>query len=398
MNLPKTYVYLERRRINTWVSRAALGLAMFVAVAMDLERTSRVSQFPSQPLILMLVASIGAAIIARLMRFSVFPVKETLGKGSIDDEAVCFEKRGESGSMELAEIEEILCPRGSYLGLRNSEGEILHLLSSKSLSALVSALEARGCRRVVRLTLGEPKFTYAIGALLGVFGAFGAAFLTSTVPSATLNLGAFLLGWYAVYLACWALLGPDTLVLGIDGITLEKPFSRRFIPFSDLERVETARGHVALHRKRGQTLRAKAWHLADDQISLLDNLVAKSKKPRETPKLELAELDRAGRPIAAWRAALATLLAPERDYRRVPVEPEALAEVLVNPEMTAERRLGAAIALAADSPPGLRQPIRLAALATANEPMRRALKALCYGRTPDAILEKALNANTQASQ
>jgi hypothetical protein len=88
----------------------------------------------------------------------------------------------------------------------------------------------------------------------------------------------------------------------------------------------------------------------------------------------LAQLDRGGRSASAWRAAMRALLAAPENYREQAVTRDALVEVLESPGAPAERRVGAALALAGADDPETRTRIRVAAGACADERLRIALE------------------------
>jgi hypothetical protein len=107
------------------------------------------------------------------------------------------------------------------------------------------------------------------------------------------------------------------------------------------------------------------------------------------PAPELSALDRAGRPLSAWREALASLLEGTRAYREEPIDRRTLVRVLADVDVPAERRIAAAIALA---PQGgdTAERIREAAAASASEPLRVALERAADGTIDDETVDQAV--------
>lgn len=395
VKLEEVSVHLERRRRATLIVRVSLGLAALTAVAMDVAHALGPSRNGlSVHLIRACVACLAVAVLTLAGRFRGFRDSESSAKLVVDDEAIAFDTHRSSGDVPLTEIEEVLIWRSGHLELRRVNGDVLHILAPGKIAALIAAVEAGDQRRAVRVTLGDTEFPTWIGALLGFPVALAMTAFSARFATATLNVGVFAASWYGVFLAFRAMLGPDSLLVGADGVTVQKAFSTRFIPLDDLVRVETQPDHVRLHLKDDRVLTASARHLAEDQSTLIARRVDLAVKGRlsKSPLLEPAELDRRGRPIAAWRRELAGLLTADKDYRRAPVTAEDLARILAAPEVGAERRLGAAIALAVANGPGMRQRVRLTAYSIANEPMRFALKHVADGWGNDAVIEKALAA------
>jgi hypothetical protein len=99
-------------------------------------------------------------------------------------------------------------------------------------------------------------------------------------------------------------------------------------------------------------------------------------------------LDRRGRTVAAWREALARITHRSGDYRSSVLESADLAQVIEDVSAPAERRIGAALALAAlPGDPELKLRVRVAAQASANETMRVALERALSGRLEEGDLE-----------
>jgi hypothetical protein len=101
-------------------------------------------------------------------------------------------------------------------------------------------------------------------------------------------------------------------------------------------------------------------------------------------------LDRGGRSLAAWRAALVDLARAGSSYRVAGLSPDDLAAVVGSPEAAVDRRIGAAIALRASGHPGAGERIRIAAERCASARVRAALQRVSEGAEEDEAVAEAL--------
>jgi hypothetical protein len=210
-----------------------------------------------------------------------------------------------------------------------------------------------------------------------------------------------------VAVACYALLTtlirtliatPDVTV-GTDGLAFRRGLRERFIPFTDLEDVRLdGLGLRILLRNRRRMLLFSMVGVSPARMDALKLRIREAIALRgAAPSLGLANLDRAGRSIAEWRAALAALARRGVDYRGAGLSAEDLEALLVSPDATAERRLAAAVALSASKHPGAPERIRIAAAQCASERLRIALEKLGEGEEDDAAIAEALEGEAAAS-
>lgn len=182
---------------------------------------------------------------------------------------------------------------------------------------------------------------------------------------------------------------PTRVVVGRDGVRLERPFSTRWIPYATLEEVD-ARGSQLRLRARGAT-RALRVSGRPDLVDLVAQRVREAQaRGAGIGASGTAALERQGRPIPVWRDAVRGLLAAESGYRSVALTPEDLILALEDPVAPRDRRIGAALALAATDHPEARVRIRIAAETSADEEMRAALEQAAEEALDEATLEKAL--------
>jgi hypothetical protein len=202
------------------------------------------------------------------------------------------------------------------------------------------------------------------------------------------------LGLYAI---CAALLRsmialPDVTV-GTDGLAFRWGLRERFIPFADLADVRIGALGVKLVYQDGrtQTLRAIAG-VSPSRFDALKLRIAEALAARNAaPRQGLEQLDRSGRAVPEWRAALAALARRGADYRAAGLSHEDLEALLVSPDASAERRLAAAVALSASKHPAAPERIRVAAAQCASERLRIALEKVSEGQEDDAAIAEALD-------
>lgn len=210
-----------------------------------------------------------------------------------------------------------------------------------------------------------------------------------------------------VLVLLWPALTHTQVLIGAEGLTLERPLARRFIPFQAVVGVEVEHGAVVVVTPRervrlptGPRPGAEAsYEQAAVQAVLFDRLqeVRDVHERRSTERIDLGVLDRRGRSLPAWRAALRRVGAAESSYRLRAVPREALEAVVVDASATAERRLGAAMALSVSEAAG-RRSIERAVDACADSRLRAALAAAAADSLAEEEMEAALEADGAARE
>jgi hypothetical protein len=189
------------------------------------------------------------------------------------------------------------------------------------------------------------------------------------------------------------------VVVGADGITLERPLVRRFIPFHAVVEVVKEPGAVVvvLERERvplstGPANDLSYEHLAT-QAALFDRIEQARRCHAEGASAlpDLAALDRSGRSLADWRTALRRLTSGEASYRHRVLPREVLEAVVADPSATAERRIGAALALASGEAQS-RACVERSAASCADERLRAALSAAAVEALAEEEMEAVLEA------
>jgi hypothetical protein len=199
----------------------------------------------------------------------------------------------------------------------------------------------------------------------------------------------FVLLFYLVR-AAW---GAAKFIVGADGIVIDRALGNEFIPYGRVASMTMRHDEVSLRLDDGKRIRARARHLDEVQQGALKARVDAAVlafRAGENAAESLAQLDRAGRPIAAWRAALGALLEQQASYRASPLTREQLLAVLESAAAPAERRLAAAVSLSASGEPEIAAKIRIAADACARPRVRVALSGVADGDIDDDAIEAAL--------
>jgi hypothetical protein len=195
---------------------------------------------------------------------------------------------------------------------------------------------------------------------------------------------------------------PRRVVVGHDGIALEGDGRSAFLPYATLTAAYPSLDGVILERPNGATIpvallpgragregelsRLRRDHLVETIRGELAAWRAGGGDP-----LGAAQLDRAGRSIAAWRAALRDLLGKQAGgYRAAAIDPDHLTRVLWTRDLAPERRLGAALALAQTGDPELRQRVRIFIDTSAGGALRDAVAAAAEDEIDEASLEQAM--------
>jgi hypothetical protein len=200
--------------------------------------------------------------------------------------------------------------------------------------------------------------------------------------------------------------GARSAVVGTDGIIVDEHTHRMRLAYADVAKVEPHERGVMIETRNGRrhTLATIAWNEPPlphplppwaEKSEPWRRREALLRRVREALGLERARvasvkvdlLDRAGRSISAWRAALQMMAGRPVDYRGAEITREDLAAVAVDGCAAPERRIAAAYALASVEDEA-RSRVRIAAGACADEHLRAAIEEACEGEISDARLRR----------
>ncbi len=287
--------------------------------------------------------------------------------------------------------------QGAAVEFLRANGDVItgDLSSIEDGHAALSAAGINARKRAVRVLLGGrwDGLGYGLATVLFVllqgapmFLLF--AILTHLDGTATAALGAGLLT-----VACLLgarILGPAEVTVGADGVSWKRGFSNGFVPYRELASVDTWHGNDIVLRKRAGSM-VLITHSRRDlgrTAGLVDLIRGAMARATGSSYAPLEMLDRGGRPLAEWRAALQALTTGGA-YRAVGLTRDDLARALGDPDATPERRMGAALALVTTGDPDDRTRVRVAAEACASETLREALEGIARDDVDESAVARA---------
>jgi hypothetical protein len=192
----------------------------------------------------------------------------------------------------------------------------------------------------------------------------------------------------------WAVrtFGWRELSIGADGVVVEHiGFIPRFLPYARIREVRDRTSSIDFVLDDAETI--SVWANSDD-IDLRRAVLRRIADARaaSTDTSEPAELvARCGRPVAAWRQALAAQMEHNDGYRAAAVSTEDATRLLGGAASAAEQRIAAAVALVAMGDPASRTRVRVAAAACASPRMRVALERAVDGSLSEALVDAAID-------
>jgi hypothetical protein len=291
--------------------------------------------------------------------------------------------------------------RSVTLALVNGDLVHAHLATVEDGQRLLVATGLDASRRTMQIRLGETFYLDFLALALGP-GVFSTLTMWAGAFGVLVSIGLTA----ALFAAVRAFFGPADLVIGADGIIVRQDGSSRFVPFAQIASLDPGppEGHgryvlpsqpLVLRLVDGSEVHARTRHLAGALRAELWARLADAQRAWEAGTASaaaLAQLDRSGRPASAWRQAMLALLATPEGYRAQAITHDALVDVLESPAAPAERRLGAAMALAGGGDPAARARIRIAARACADERLRVALEHAAEDTLDEDDVEHAIAA------
>jgi hypothetical protein len=262
------------------------------------------------------------------------------------------------------------------------------------LALAAAGIDAR--KRAVRVLLGGrwDGLGYGLATVLFVLLQGAPMFLLFSLlarldATSTLALAVTLLT--AACMVGARLLGPAEITVGADGVSWKRGFSRGFVAHRDLASVDVWHGNdIVLRKRSGETVLITHSRRDPARVAGMVDLIRSAMARIEgggDAQFEL--LDRGGQTLEHWRASLRALVSA-RAYREAGLTRDDLSRALDAPDATAERRLGAAFALAATGDAEALGRVRVAADACASEGLREALRGIARDEVDEATIAKAM--------
>jgi hypothetical protein len=182
------------------------------------------------------------------------------------------------------------------------------------------------------------------------------------------------------------------VTIGTDGISFKRGFFETFVPFEELAEIRPAGLGILIRYRNGRTrtIFSPAGVGPERFEALLLRIREAMAARAQGSQPELEVLDRRGRSISEWRAALTDLARRGATYRNVGLSLEEIEAVISSPDATPERRLAAAVALRAAEHPAAASLIRIAAAQCASQRLRVGLESVGSGEDDNAALAEAL--------
>ncbi|MFS8065299.1 MAG: hypothetical protein ACMG6S_02895 [Byssovorax sp.] len=281
--------------------------------------------------------------------------------------------------------------------LRMRDGDVISIEvpTLKEARAVLLAAGVSAEQQVLKMRLANAMTQLPVG---GVIAALGSVVLpivgiSAAVPVLAAPLGSTTQGIGLLVLTATTLLFallvraliPARIVIGTDGIAVERPLRRTFIPHDRVTEVSSTRGAVVLQIRGGRPLVLPtgpryAGSLPRAEVSPHTALLNRIEEARAAGRFgssqgaRAGDLDRAGRSLDAWRQHLRGLTSTE-SYRHLGVAKEELASVLEDAGAPPQRRVAAALALAQDSDAAIKLRIADVVRTCADEKLRAALEA-----------------------
>ncbi|WP_437575168.1 hypothetical protein [Sorangium sp. So ce887] len=258
---------------------------------------------------------------------------------------------------------------------------------------LLAALGIGPAERRVAVSLGGVNRELAAGCVgMPVFMALW-LFASGAISRPVFSHAALVVAWLVLTLAStWLFrraVRRTRVVVGSDGVRVERPFASVWLPYTDLTAVQTRGDRLLLSHGRSEA--AVVLGTGEDLTESLAQRIREahasavgSAAPRGAEALE-----RRGRDLAAWRDELRKLMAAG-DYRATTLNPEDVLHTLDDADSPPDRRIGAALLLRIAGYPEARDRIRVAADATADDALRTALEHAAEEEVDDAALARAL--------
>lgn len=199
----------------------------------------------------------------------------------------------------------------------------------------------------------------------------------------------------AVAIAWLGARGTRRLFFGADGVVVERRFSKRFVPYRDIARIESRTTLIgtralALRLTDGQSV--SLGTIGEQRAALVQALLEEGLRMVERGEAagaSAAALALASEDVGSWRDALRGATA-KIGYRGAALDVERLWSIARNPAAEAAQRIAAALALRAE-PAGIAR-IRVAAEVSAEPEVKRALEALAAEALDERKIERALRA------
>jgi hypothetical protein len=331
----------------------------------------------------------------------------------VGDDVLTIEAQGRVRRIPRADIDGgMLVPsqKQPFVELYLRGGEVLRFAVRDEPAAmeLLDALDIGPSERRVHVTLSSPQRVALVAAgrgalvimtcfmLLGfLVGAYQNAFGSKLPP-------VFLGPWLAMVvggIVGWNRMSrPTEVTVGAEGVRIVTAWREHVLSYAQLEAVQVSGRTLALTEKTGATTNIDMSRWVDGGAAASDKLQGLARRIRDgmnaiqtTPDRVAERLERGGRSVADWRAALAELFGGGAGYRSATLARDVAEQVLDDGAAPVERRIGAALALASQGGDEAKSRIRIAANRTTDEKLRVVLDAVAEEQLEEDQIAEALD-------
>ncbi len=288
--------------------------------------------------------------------------------------------------------------------LRLKNGDVFSAVTTpEEATAVLDAVGVDASRRALRMPLGS----VATNLGIGLAAAFPASCVSAMLGGATVGvipmpsaaLGFLIIALFvALIVGAVRFVAPPTVAVGSDGLAVGTGRGAWFAAFDTIRAVEVRRADLTLHLHDGRLRRISTLGTQEARRRALYERIVAGLAAAQAPRdlsARLGALDRNGRTVEAWRAALTELAAARDGYRQTGLTREEVRAALEDPRSTPERRIGATFVLAAMDAPLAGSRVRIVAETVAHEPVRRALEQAAAGEMDEDVLDAVQAAQTR---
>jgi hypothetical protein len=391
------YTFGRASRSAFALTRALLILAAVLLAAADLVDSSNrklVVLATTAALVSVVVAAV-LAVVGLLSKVWRAPERGALVVG--DDRVAEFHSRGGARCVPVAAFVHGIAlptPNGWVVRLQAEDGDRHAITCPDAATAdrVLAQLRLGVLDKRYGVEWGQGFVRLALAVALSTAATYAITLLgQNTIVSSHLAFDALPL---VPIVVAWAVhtFGWRELDIGADGVVVEHiGFITRFLPYARIRDIRDRHHSIDFVLDDGETV--SVWANTDD-LELRRGVVRRIAQARaaslgEPSRAELVA--RCGRPVAAWRAALAAQLEQADGYRAAAVSADDATRLLADAGSMAEQRIAAAVALLATGGPASQTRVRVAAAACASPRMRIALERAADGCLNEALVDAAID-------
>jgi hypothetical protein len=334
-----------------------------------------------------------------------------MGRMAVDADRSGLRLTGPTGSVVAVrdEIESALVVDGAEpeveIALAGGHVLLVALPRMSQARGMVEALGFGAADRWISVPLGTAREPLTAGCSAAVLAAFVSSSATCAVAAFASHGGSsdaisammgvlFVVGTVALARH----FTPGRLVVGTDGLLVEKGFRKKLIPRAAIVDVISMAGGLGVVYESGG--RVHTMTLAPDRGARRAALAARIRAMIGAPAPGTGAatsglLARGGRTVDAWQEALRKL-ARARSYRDEVVSADVLLQTAEAPDAPAEQRIGAAMVIGFGEDAGVKQRLRVAVEGIADAGLRAAMERAAEGEAEAEAIEAALEAARRA--